>query len=363
MGYRQIRLKDGDSGMPASQVKAEENRLENEFYKLSFSSNGSVSIFDKKLGKEVFAGGQTGCRAVIIDDPSDTWSHDIKTFDKEIGHFGRADIKVLENGPVRATLRIATTYGASALYIDWSLVAGSRNIEAKVTLDWHEHLKMLKFSFPVDIENPVPTYETPYGHIVREANGNEDPGQRWIDVTGKQGGNTFGLTVLNDAKYGYNVLGNDMRISVARSAVFAHHNPRVLDMNAEHLWMDQGIQTFRMLLVPHTGTWVENNIPGIAEEFMTPAVSIYQGIHGGNLPKSGSFLSSDKPNIIVSAVKLAEDNEDVIIRCVETFGMKTSAKLDLAFAGKSWSGEFGPSEIKTLRFSKGKISEVNLLEE
>jgi len=60
MGYRQIRLRDGDSGMAATQVKAEENRLENEFYRLSFSSNGSLSIFDKERGKEVFAGGQKG---------------------------------------------------------------------------------------------------------------------------------------------------------------------------------------------------------------------------------------------------------------------------------------------------------------
>lgn len=364
MGYRQIRLRDGGIGMIPTQVKAEENRLENEFYRLSFSSNGSLSIFDKENGREVFAGGQTGCRAVIIDDPSDTWSHDIKTFDREIGHFERADIKILENGPVRATLRIATTYGNSALTIDWSLVAGSRNIEAKVTLDWHEHLKMLKFSFPVNIESPVPTYETPYGHIVREANGNEDPGQRWINVTGKKDGNTFGLTVINDAKYGYNVLENDMRISVARSAVYAHHNPRVLDMNAEHLWMDQGIQTFRMLLVSHKGSWKDCNIPAKAEEFISPLVLIYQGIHSGKMPKSGSFLSVDVPNAVVSAIKQSENGEDTIIRMVETFGALATVTLDLKFVNRSWIGNLGPFEIKTLRLDKkGSVREVNLLEE
>ncbi len=363
MGYRQIRLYDGESGFKVKEIKAEENRLENEYFKLSFASNGSLSIYDKENNKEVFAGGQTGCKAVVIDDPSDTWSHDIKTFSKEIGAFGRADIKILENGPVRATIRINTSYGASNLTIDWSLYAGSRNIEAKVTLDWHEQLKMLKFSFPVDVEMPTATYETPYGHIVRATNGDEDPGQRWIDLTGKSNGNSYGLTVINDAKYGYNVLNNDMRISVVRSAPFAHHNPRVLDMSAQHLWMDQGIQTFRMLLVPHKETWKDGNIVRIAEEFIAPTISIYQGIHGGKLPKSGSFLSSDKPNIVVSAVKPAEDNNDIIIRCVETSGVKTDAKLDLAFAGTQWNGSFNPFEIKTLRLNKGKIREVNLLEE
>ncbi len=364
MGYRQIRLKDGDSGMVTTKVRAEENRLENEFYRLSFSSDGTVSIFDKEHGKEVF-GGRKGCRAVIIDDPSDTWSHGIQSFDTEIGQFQRADIKILEDGPVRAILRISTIYGASELTIDWSLVAGSRYIEAKVTLDWHERLKMLKFSFPVDIEAPVPTYETPYGHIVREANGNEDPGQRWIDISGKSDGETFGLTVLNDAKYGYSVHDNDLRISVARSAVFAHHNPRVLDVNAEHLWMDQGIQNFRMLVLPHKGTWQENKIPRIAEEFMSPAVSIYQGIHGGTLPKSDSFLSIDVPNVIISTIKQAENGKDTIVRLVETYGVKATASIDLKFAGIKWSGNFGPFEIKTLRINRKskKITETNLLEE
>ncbi len=365
MGYRQLRLKDGDSGLAATNLKAEENRIENEFFKLSFSSNGSVSIVDKENGKEVFSGGQTGCKAVVIDDPSDTWSHDIKTFNKEIGFFGRADIKILENGPLRATLRVTTTYGASTLTIDWSLCSGSRNIETKVALDWHEHLKMLKFSFPVDVESPTATYETSYGFIVREANGNEDPGQRWIDVTGKRNGSNYGLTVINDAKYGYNVQGNDMRISVARSAVYAHHNPRVLDLNAEHLWMDQGIQTFRMMLVPHKESWKESNIVRIAEEFSAPSLAIYQGIHGGSLSKSNSFLSVDSPNVVVTAIKNAESDDDLIVRCVELAGKETSAQINFGFNNRNWSGTFTPCEIKTLRISRksGAVKEVNLLEE
>ena len=245
------------------------------------------------------------------------------------------------------------------------LSSGSRNLEAKVKLDWHEHLKMLKFSFPVDVESPVATYETSYGHMVRATDGDENPGQRWIDLSGKRGRDPFGLTVMNDAKYGYNVLGNDMRISVARSPVYAHHKPKVLDLKTEHYWMDQGIQTFRMLLVPHHGTWKENNIPGLAEEFITPSIAIYQGIHGGTMPKSGSFLSVDVPNVIVSAIKMSETGDSMIIRCVETSGLAASANVDLMFANSKWSGSFRPCEIKTLSFNRstGTITEVNLLEE
>ena len=362
MGYRQVRLMDGDSPAISNPVKAEGNILENDQLKINFNKNGTLSITDKTNGKQVFTGG--GCRAVVIDDKSDTWSHDIKAFDNEIGEFGDAKIIVLENGPLRAKTRVITSWGDSKLTIDWSLRKGSSNLEAAVTLDWHEKLKMLKFSFPANVDSPVATYETSYGHIVRTANGDEDPGQRWIDVTGKQDGKLYGLAVINDAKYGYSIKENDMRISVMRSAVYAHHNPRVLDMEQEHLWMDQGIHTFKMLLVPHNNTWKESSIVQLAEVLVAPPVSIYQGIHGGKLPKSGSLLSTDKQNVIVSSIKLAEDNDDIIIRCVETSGIKTNAKLNLAFAKTEWNGSFGPGEIKTLRLNRksNKISQVNLLE-
>lgn len=365
MGYRQIRLWDSENPAPKSVVKVTENTLENDLVRLQLSYNGTVGLYDKATGKELFTGGDTGCRAVIIDDPSDTWSHDIKTYNKEIGAFGNATIKILEEGPLRGKIRSITTYGASTLTIDWTLYAGSKNPEASVTLDWHEHLKMLKFSFPVAVESPVATYETSYGTIVRATNGDEDPGQRWIDVTGKKGSANYGLAVFNDAKYGYNVAGNDMRISVARGAVYAHHNPKVLDMKAEHLWMDQGIQTFRMKLVPHIGNWQHGNLVRIAEEFIAPSVPIYQGIHKGTMPKSGSFLSVDASNIIVSAVKASENGDDLILRCVETNGSAAAANLELGFAKRKWTGNFRPYEIKTLRVNTkaGSIKEVNLLEE
>ena len=175
----------------------------------------------------------------------------------------------------------------------------------------------------------------------------------------------MGLTVLNDAKYGYNVKGNDMRISVARSAVYAHHNPKVLDMKAEHLWQDQGIQTFRLLLVPHTGDWKRINIPRIADEFISPAIALYQGIHGGKMPKSGSFISVDSTAVNITAVKKSETGDDIIIRCVETSESETTANINIAFANLKWSGKFRPCEIKSLRIdtAKHQIKEVNLLEE
>ena len=379
LGYRQIRIRRGKS-TAESRVSAAGNRLENEFYRITFSPDGQVGIFDKEAGREVFEGGASGCKGVIIDDPSDTWSHEVRDFTKntggeyhyttkgEIGAFGQARFSTLENGPLRAAIRVQSVYGDSDMTIDWFLTSGSRNIEARVSLNWQERLKMLKFSFPVNTESPVATFEVPYGFIVRQTNGEEDPGQRWIDLTGKCDAGRCGLTVFNGAKYGYSVQDSDMRITVARSAPYAHHGPASLKRLApegNYIWMDQGIQTLRLLLVPHGGSWQDIHAPRIAEEFIAPPAVIYQGIHGGVMPKSASFLSVSVPNVIVTSIKKAETNDDLILRLLETHGKETEMTLAFPSADFFWHGRLRACEIKTLRLNTqtGDIQEVNLLEE
>jgi alpha-mannosidase len=366
-GYRQFRLhKVEAAAAAASTVHASDKGLENEHLRVTFADDGTISMYDKDAKAEVFRGGAGGARAVVIDDPSDTWSHDVRAYTDEIGAFGGAGFRVLENGPVRATVRVRTHYGASSMTTDWMLYAGAPSLEARVSLDWHEHQKILKFSYPVNVQNPVPTYEIAYGYKVRKTNGDEDPGQRWLDVSGERDGQPYGLTVLNDAKYGYSVQDNDLRVSIVRGAVYAQHRPRKIDPTGEYIWQDQGIQTFRMVLAPHAGTWQEAGIVHRAEELTAPVPVLYQGIHRGTRPLSASFLSVDVPNVIVSDVKQAEDGSDLIIRCYETAGKATKASLDLGLAHRRWSGDFHPLEIKTLRVplsAQGQIREVNALEQ
>jgi alpha-mannosidase len=366
-GYRQFRLrKNAILVAPPSTVHATEKGLENEHLRVTFAADGTISMFDKDAGAEVFRGGAGGARAVVIDDPSDTWSHGVRAYTDEIGAFGSASFRVMEDGPARATVRLRTAYGASSMTTDWMLYAGARSVEMRVSLDWHEHRNILKFSFPLDVQNPVPTYEIPYGFISRKANGDEDPGQRWIDVSGDRNGKAYGFTVLNDAKYGYSVQASDLRVSIVRGAVYAQHQPRQVEPNEEYIWQDQGIQTFRMVLAPHAGAWQDAGVVRRAEELTAPVPVLYQGIHQGTRPQSASFLSVDVPNVVVSDVKQAEDGNDLIIRCYETAGRATKASLDLGLVHRQWTGEFHPMEIKTLRVplaAEGKILEVNALEQ
>jgi alpha-mannosidase len=367
LGYRQVRVRkiSADAPPPANAPRAHDNVLENDHLQLTFAPSGTVGMLDKDSGRQVFRGGQSGLRAVLFDDNNDTWAHRVRTYDKEIGEFKRTGFKVLENGPLRARVRENLSYGASMLTIDWMLYAGSRKVDLRVSLDWHEHLKMLKFCFPVDVETPSATYEIAYGAQARDTNGNEDPGQRWIDVTGTQSGKPFGLAVLNDAKYGYSVHGSDMRVSIARAAVYANHEPRELIAGVDYQWMDQGVQTFQMQLVPHPGPWQQAGLARSAEELVTETPIVYQGIHPGMRKGADSFLSVDAPNIVVEAVKQAEDGDDLIVRSYETTGRETVATLKLDFAGTKWTGKYHPFEIKTLRIDRHTqhVKEVNALEE
>lgn len=366
-GYRQIQIHKGTPPQPPapSKLQVSEKALENDLVRVTFAPDGTVGILDKRTNKEVFQGGATGARGLVMQDLSDTWSHHVRAYDKELGAFGEATSRVIESGPLRGRVRVRSKFGQSTLTSDWILYYDSPNVEMRVSLDWHEHQKMLKLSFPLDVSGPQATYEIPYGAMKRYNVGDEDPGQRWIDVTGSSAGKTYGLAIVNDAKYGYSVSGSDMRVSIVRGAVYAQHEPRALDPNSEYQWMDQGVQTFRMILMPHIGGWQDSGVVHTAEELVTPAAIMYQGIHPGSRPESASFLSVDSPNIVISTVKESEDGDDLIVRCFEATGRQTRATVDLAFANTKWSGNLHPFEIKTLRINRKShaVTEVNLLEE
>jgi alpha-mannosidase len=371
MGYRQIRLHKIAElpPQPESPLHVSASQLENAHLKLTLYADGTIGLFDKDNNHEVLRGADTrnaaGMRAIVLDDPSDTWSHHVRAYDREVGAFELRSVNVVEHGPLRARLRARYGYGASTMIVDYLLYAAARDIELRVALDWHEHQKMLKFAFPVNVEQPKATYEIAYGALQRDTSGDEDPGQRWIDVTGDSNGQSYGLALVNDAKYGYSVTGSEMRLSVARSAVFAHHEPRKLEAGADYQWMDQGVQNFRIQLVPHTGTWQTAGLARTAEKLITEIPIIYQGIHPGARPTADSFLEVDAKDVVVSAIKQAENNSETILRLYETDGVATPVRLDLRFAHTAWSGDFKPFEIKTLRVNAttGKVTEVNALEQ
>ena len=144
-----------------------------------------------------------GARPAVIEDHSDTWSHDVLNFNDEIGTFQPVEVRRVEHGPVKSVIRVISTYGRSRLVQDFTMYPKLPQIDVKVELDWREQFKLLKLKFPVDLAFRKATYEIPYGTIVRAGDGKEQPGQSWIDLSGIIQGRDerYGLSIINNAKY------------------------------------------------------------------------------------------------------------------------------------------------------------------
>ena len=336
---------------------ASDTRLENEHVVLEIdATTGRIAkLVLKATGVDLAA--PDAKHAVVIDDPSDTWGHGVKRYDNEIGEFECESARLLENGPARAIVRVESRYGDSTLREDYVLAAGASHVDVRVTVDWRERLALLKLRYPTSVETDVATYETPYGHLERPAGGDEEPGQAWVDVSSAG----RGLTVANDAKYGYDVRGGDIGISVVRSPVWAWHDPRELEDDGDYAYMDQGQQTFNVRLVPHAGDRCDADVVRRAMEFNQPAFGLIEFFHDGPLSQRGSYGDDGSGDVVVTVVKGAEDGGAFVVRAYESAGRP--ARCALEFLGHTIEAEFGANEIKTFVVKgDGDIRETDLLE-
>lgn len=172
-GYRvywMYRDKPQDAAEPATAVQAVDNVLENEYVRLEIESHTGYirRLTDKRLQFDAIE--VDGAVPVVIDEhDSDTWSHGIFQFRRELGRFADAEVRLLERGPLRARLRVTSRYNHSVLRQDFILRHDRPEIEVKVKLDWREEHKMLKLSFPLNVKQAGVTYDIPYGHLNRPA--------------------------------------------------------------------------------------------------------------------------------------------------------------------------------------------------
>jgi alpha-mannosidase len=348
-------------------LSGNDTTLENEHLRLTIdSATGAIaSLYDKRHQIEVF-GGQAA-RAIVIDDPSDTWSHGVHRFDKQIGEFAATRVRLVEQGPVQATLRVESAYGHSTLAQEFTLYHGLDAIDVRVTIDWHEQFKALALSFPVDLRFFKATYEIPYGQIERPADGEEEPGQSWIDLSGEApaAGVPYGLSLLNDGKYSFSITDRDMRMTVLRSPIYAHHDPAAPTPGEPYSFIDQGLQRFSYALLPHAGGWAQAGTVRRAAELNCRPIALAESYHGGRLPQHASCLAAEPENIVVSAVKRAEEGDDLIVRCYETSGVATRAIIRLPICGRTIEAAFGPGQIKTFRVpvdAARPVVETNMIE-
>ncbi|MBS6194140.1 MAG: alpha-mannosidase [Clostridiales bacterium] len=353
--------------------------LENENLKVIFDEKtGGISSMWNKKEKLEFCDGVMGRAAVILDD-SDAWSHGVMRFADIEGYFTPVSMKKTEDGEVRSSIRVISKYKNSTLVQTYTLYKEEQMIRVSAKVNWQEKFRCLKIQFPVNLDQYHGTYEIPFGNIEKACNGEEEPVQRWMDLSGIQEAPNnstgmqnnerkviCGMAVLNDGKYSASMERNRMDLMILRSPVYAHHNPHVLVKEEDdYSFIDQGIQKFGYVLVPHMGTWKTGSIVQKAEELNQPCTSIIETYHKGEYPVKAGYLQIDKENVILSALKKAHDGNGYIARFYETTGENCEVNISFDLFGKEVHAAFRPYEIKTFRFSRNpgeEPEEVNLLE-
>jgi len=256
----------------------------------------------------------------------DAWNIDPGTLDQPVP-LVRADRVELVGGDTRSPgVRVTRTWQRSRFVQTISLRTGADQVDVDNEIDWHETHVLLKAAFPLAVSNDHATYEIPYGTIDRPTTRNnswekaqfEVPAMRWADLSGAGvGGRVHGLSVINESKYGYDAADNVLRLTLLRSPVWP-------DPEA-----DRGHHHFRYALYPHQGTWKEALSVRHGWEFNYPLTAVTTIAHPGLLPAVYSFASVAPENLVLTAMKKAEDANALILRAYEWAGKDTIAKFHI----------------------------------
>jgi alpha-mannosidase len=340
LGYAVYRVVKGEAPTDASGIlNVSDGILENHCLEVRLDQSGRfVSVYDKVEDREVLAPGRKGNVLQIFDDrpgANDAWDidHNFEALGWEPGP--AKSVEVIEEGPVRAVIRVVRKTEHSTFTQDITLYALLPRVEVATHVEWHEKHALLKVAFPVNILSSRATYHIQYGTIERATHANTDldfarfevPAQHWADLSE---GN-YGVSLLNDCKYGYDVKGNTLRLSLLRAPV----DP---DPHA-----DEGHHQFTYALFPHSGDW-RNGTVSQGFEMNVPLLAVAAAPNGGSLPSTASFGCVDTDHVLIDAVKKAEDSEAIIVRVYEACGERGPAAIT-----------FGPKPRKA--------AECNLMEE
>jgi alpha-mannosidase len=335
--------------------------LQNDLLRLRFDSSGAlVSVREKGSDREVLAPGAVANELSVFEDSGDAWDLAVDYRDKPARRFLLSETTTTQDGP-RVVRRSVYQIGSSRLEQQVILTAGSSRVDFVTTVDWQERNRMLRTAFPVDVQTDRATYEIQFGSIERPNFVNttwdmarfEVCAQKWVDLS--QGDR--GVAVLNDCKYGYRVQGNTIDVDLLRGPCYP-------DPTA-----DIGTHQFTYSLLPHAGDHREGGVIRAAAELNSPLV-----VTEGKACPEKSLVSVEpvdraaRHSVIVEAVKLAEDTDDLVLRLYESEGRGMSVRVkagfslqgaqtanmleepsgELAIAGDAIALSFRPFEIKTV---------------
>lgn len=322
MGYKVFSCDEIKNKFKA--VRATEKIIENEKLRVRFDKNGLItSIFDKENHRETLSG-KSNLLTIFQDKPihESAWNLEINYQKKFWDLIDAEEIKVIPDDGEKAGIRITRKFNKSTITQKILLRRNFAHLDFETEVDWHETEKILKAAFFTDILSTKATYEIAHGSIERPTHYTtsydlakfEVSAHKWADLSE---GN-YGISLLNDCKYGYDIFENRMRITLMRS-------PNCPDRTSDH-----GINTFVYSFYPHSGTWSESTIEE-AFSLNLPLEGFRKPADKGSLGNEKSFISFDKKNIIVDALKKSQAEDGYILRFYECKKQRGSVTAYLGF--------------------------------
>jgi len=316
----------------ATGLKVTASTLENGRYAVKINRDGDVSsISDKKARRELLA--TAAGLSFHHEKPQEwpAWNMDWEDRIKPPSGYvtGPARITVVENGPARVALKIERESRHSKFVQIIRLSAGGAGdrVEFQNQIDWATMESSLKAVFPLTVSNPVATYNWGVGTVQR---GNNDPkkfevpSHRWFDLTDRTG--DYGVSVLEDCKYGSDKpADNVIRLTLL-------YTPGVRSWPREQAYQDFGRHDVLYALYGHQGDWRSANTNQQALRLNQPLLAFQTIKHAGSLGRTFSFITLSHDNIMISALKKAENSDEIIVRVVETGGQSVK-KATMGFAG------------------------------
>jgi len=359
-GYKIYWIRDSKDSMikhEPSDLKIGDNFIENRFYRLEINEAG-INFFDKKKEQYIIQ----NQRFSIIEDYSDTWSHGIDKYPRNHDWPKLESIEKIIEGPLKSVIKVDYKYQNSEISEFITLCSEDPVVKIRYQINWHEKFKFVKLYNKLGY-TPKVLSEIPYGIIERQADGKEYPMQRFIML--EKPTEEEGVAIINNGKYGYDVLNDEARISILRSIPYAWHDPYRIPDKEYFNFLDMGTQEFEMWFFSYDKT-TKYDVLNYAEQLNKPYIALNTWKHQGKFPPSNSFLRILSENTIVSvtAVKGSEEkpNEELVLRILELKG--NGGNVRIKFLNKEFLLPIEPFELKTCVISRnGVLVETNLLEE
>jgi alpha-mannosidase len=332
IGFKVFEVRSGTLQQTAnSSLKVTESSLENSRYAVKLDVNGDLSsVFDKEVGRELL---RAPVRLEMRNDPSPdkpAWRILWDTVKSEPREYVTAPVvRVVEHGPVRVAVEITRKAAGSTIVQRVMLAMEGDRVDVENLIDWKSTNTLLKASFPFTASNPRATYDLGLGTIERGNNHPdhyEVPAQKWADVTDSN--RTFGVAVLNDSKYGWDKPADN----VLRLTLLHTPKPGAWPRPFYQAGQDLGHHRFTYSIAGHRGDWRSGKVPSRATDLNQPLVAFQSQQHRGVLGRSFSLasLSDTTGQVVIRALKKAEDSSEIVVRLQEQYGLPTKTRISFA---------------------------------